>query len=137
MPYPTQSRPITQGRQRGGPRVRFSEVTPAVLRFSDGARTAGTLQLVSVTGGLMGLSQPVKPNSVVKVMFVAPTGSVFGTAKMLNPVSWALQPFRFVALHDDDQYRLRAAIQSCLEKAARENRQSRRDLMQIEKSRPW
>jgi hypothetical protein len=95
------------------------------------------LQLISVTGGLLGLSRPVKPDSVVRLMFVAPTGSVLGVAKMMSPVAWGLQPFRFVTLHDDDEARLKAAIQSSLEKAARDDQRSRRDHLQIEKSRPW
>jgi hypothetical protein len=70
-------------------------------------------------------------------MFVAPTGSVLGVAKMLTPVSWGLQPFCFVTLRDDDQSRLRAAIQKSLEKAAHDDQQNRRDHLQIEKSRPW
>lgn len=137
MPYVPQSKTPTGSHQRGGPRVKFPEVTPAVLRFSDGGRVPGNLQLVSVTGGLLGLSQPVRPHSLVKLLFVAPTGSVLSTAKMLNPVTWALQPFRFVSLCDDDYSKLQVAIQRCLEKAAREERQSRRDYLLIEKSRPW
>jgi hypothetical protein len=117
--------------------VQFAQTTPAVLRLSDGARVPGTLQLISVTGGLLGLSRPLKPDSVVKLMFVAPTGSVLGVARMLSPVSWGLQPFCFVTLRDDDQSRLNAAIQKSLEKAARDDHQSRRDALQIEKSRPW
>ncbi|HXZ33846.1 MAG TPA: hypothetical protein VEH30_16335 [Terriglobales bacterium] len=97
----------------------------------------GSLQLVSVTGGLLSLSQPVRAQSLVRLMFIAPTGSVLGTAKMLNPVNWSLQPFCFVGLCEDDYSKLKAAIQSSLEKAAREDRQSRRDYERIEKSRPW
>jgi hypothetical protein len=123
--------------RRAGPRVSFPELTPAVLRFADGERTNGTLKLVSVTGGLLGLSRPIMPNSVVKLMFVGPTGSVFGTAKMLNPVNWSLQPFCFTTLHDDDQYKLRTAIQCCVEKNAHEDQQARRDHLQIEKLRQW
>ena len=33
---------------------------------------------------------------------------------MLNPVSTTQQPFRFVALEEDDQRRLRAVVQSSL-----------------------
>ena len=137
MPDLTHSQTAERSHQRGGPRVRFSEVTPAVVRLSDGERVPGTLQLISVTGGLLGLSRPVTPESVIKLMFIAPTGSVLGVAKMLSPVAWGLQPFRFVTLRDDDQSKLKAAIQSCLEKTAHADRQSRRDHLQIEKSRPW
>jgi len=123
--------------RRAGPRVSFPEPTPAVLRFSDGERTTGTLKVVSVSGGLLGLSRPLMPNSLVKLMFVGPTGSVFGTAKMLNPVNWSLQPFCFTTLHHDDQYKLKTAIQRCVEKSTREDNQSRRDHMRIEKFRSW
>jgi len=137
MSYLPQLPAPSASHRRGGPRVQFSETTPAVLRLSDGERVPGTLQLISVTGGLLGLSRPLRPDSVVKLMFVAPTGSVLGVAKMLSPVSWGLQPFCFVTLRDDDQSRLKAAIRSSLEKAARDDQQSRRDALQIEKSRPW
>jgi len=123
--------------RRAGPRVSFPELTPAVLRFSDGERTTATLKLVSVTGGLLGLSRPVMPNSVVKLMFVGPTGSVFATAKMLNPMNWSLQPFCFTSLHDDDQYKLKTAIQRCVENNAHEDQQTRLDHLKIEKFRPW
>jgi hypothetical protein len=137
MPDLSQFEDSAPRRQRGGPRVRFSEITPAVVRLSDGGRVPGTLQLISVTGGLLGLSRPVRPDSEVRVMFIGPTGSVLGVARMLTPVAWNLQPFRFVTLRDDDRSKLKAAIQSCLEKAAQYDQQSRRDHLQIEKSRPW
>ena len=123
--------------RRGGPRVQFPEITPAVLRLSDGARVPGKLQLVSVTGGLLDLARPVTPDSLVKLMFVGPTGSVLGTAKMLTPVAWRVQPFRFIKLQTQDQTRLRAAIETALETTVRKDQQTRRDHQQIEKSRPW
>jgi uncharacterized protein YegL len=56
---------------------------------------------------------------------------------MLTPVAWRVQPFRFVRLQDQDQTRLRAAIESSLKTIARKDQQTRRDQQQIEKSRPW
>jgi hypothetical protein len=55
---------------------------------------------------------------------------VLAVAEMLSPVSWHLQPFKFVALHDDDQRRLQAVIQSSMD-------QNRRDHEQVERSRAW
>ena len=136
MPYLRHS-PMPPVQRRGGPRVQFPEITPAVLRLSDGARVPGKLQVVSITGGLLDLARPVTPDSLVKLMFVGPTGSVLGTAKMLTPIAWRVQPFRFVRLQDQDQIRLRAAIESSLETTARKDEQTRRDHRQIEKSRPW
>ncbi len=117
--------------------MQFAETTPAVLRLPDGERISGRLQVVSVTGGLLGLSRPLRPDSTVKLMFLVPKGSVLGVAKMLSPVTLGLQPFRFVALRDDDHWRLRAAIQSSLEQSARDDKRNRRDHEQIEKYRSW
>ena len=50
----------------------------------------------------------------IKLMFLTPMGPVLGSAEMLRPVSSALQPFRFVAIEESDQRRLRAVIQSFL-----------------------
>jgi hypothetical protein len=63
-------------------------------------------------------------------MFLTRKGSVLGAAEMLSPLSWSLQPFKFVRLHDDDEERLNAAIQSSLD-------QNRRGLAQVERFRAW
>jgi hypothetical protein len=73
------------------------------------------LQIISLTGGLLGLSRPLALGSQVKLMFVTRKGSVQGAAEVLCPVSRGLQPFKFVGLYDEDQRRLQAAIQSSLE----------------------
>jgi hypothetical protein len=90
----------------------LSDITPAVLRFEDGHRTQGQLEVISLTGGILSLAKPVVRQSRVKLMFVTPTGPVLGTAEMLTPVSWTQQPFRFVGLEGDDQRRLQDSIQS-------------------------
>lgn len=94
------------------PRLRLSDITPVVLRFSDGHRTPVELEVISLTGGLLRMPKPVDHGSRVSMMFLTRTGPVLGQAEMLNPVSWTEQPFRFVAIQSDDQRRLRAAIQS-------------------------
>jgi len=63
-------------------------------------------------------------------MFLTRSGSVLAVAEMLSPVSWSLQPFKFVKLYDDDELRLQAAIQSSLDR-------SRRALGQLERNRAW
>ena len=95
-------------------RVRPANLTPAVLRFRDGCRTQGKLEVISLTGGLLALSKPLAQGSRVKLMFLTHTGPVLGAAEMLSPVSWSQQPFRFVALEEDDQRRLRTEIQLSL-----------------------
>jgi hypothetical protein len=97
---------------RRAPRLNLSDNTPAVLRFEDGHRTQGQLEVISLTGGVLSLPKPVGREARVKLMFVTPTGPVLGTAEMLKPVSWTQQPFRFVGLEKDDQRRLQDSIQS-------------------------
>jgi hypothetical protein len=125
MPYLPQ-----QQAARRAARTSFAECTPAVLRCRDGRRVPGKLQIISLTGGLLSVPRPLDQGSQVKLMFLTRRGSVLGTAEMLSPISWGLQPFKFVGLHDDDQNRLQAAIQSSLD-------QNRRDHGQIEKGRAW
>jgi hypothetical protein len=96
------------------PRVQLSDFTPAVLRFNDGQRTAGMVQVLSLTGGLLSLSTPINQGSQVKLLFLTRTGPVLGAAEMLSPVTSTQQPFRFVSLPVDDCRRLGAAIQSSL-----------------------
>ncbi|MGB8116403.1 MAG: hypothetical protein WCF22_21675 [Candidatus Sulfotelmatobacter sp.] len=90
----------------------------------------GKLQVISVTGGLLNVPKPLHVGSHVRVMFLTRNGSVLGAAQMLSPLSWSLQPFKFVRLHDDDEERLKAAIQSSLD-------QNRHDLAQVERFRAW
>jgi len=107
------SLPQLYSRQRS-PRVHLSDAPPAVLRFQDGHRTSGKLQVVSLTGGLLVLPTPLDQGSQVKLMFLTQTGSVLGAAEMLNPVSDTQQPFRFVSLPSQDQRRLGTIIRSTL-----------------------
>ncbi len=62
-------------------------------------------------------------------MFLTAAGLVLGSAEMLSPISWGLQPFRFVALADDDEDRLKTVIQRSVE-------QKRTNHGQIERSGP-
>ena len=118
-------------------RVRFSETIPAVLRLADGNRTSGRLKVVSITGGLLSLSRPVRQGIIGRLMFLTAAGSVLGSAEMLTPISWELQPFKFVALPDDDHSRLQSAIKTSLATMRRENRDALRNADQLEKLRPW
>jgi hypothetical protein len=128
--------PQPQTRRRA-PRVRFPEITPAVLRFQDGRCVTGKLQTVSITGGLLRLQRTMAQGSVAKLMFLIRGGSVLGAAEMLSPVSWELQPFRFLTLYSDDQSRLQSAIQSLLEQSGREHKRSHRGREQMENYRAW
>lgn len=97
------------------PRVRPVDITPAVLRLADGRRHRGKLETISLTGGLLSMPNMLDRGSRIKLMFLTPTGPVLGSAEMLSPVSTTRQPFRFVALEEGDQRRLRAVVQSFLD----------------------
>jgi hypothetical protein len=101
--------------------LRLAELTPAVLRFQDGRRASGQLQVISVTGGLLSLHPPLDRGSQVRLMFLTDKGTVLGTAEMLNPVSFGQQPFRFLEMEESDSVRLRATIQSSLNQDAGSN----------------
>jgi hypothetical protein len=122
------------------PRAHLESNTPAVLRFPNGQRTWAKLQVVSLTGGLLSLPQPVVQGSQVKVMFLTAGGSVLGGAEMLRPVTGALQPFRFVSIAADDQRRLGTLIaeRSSPNKAEQEwIEKLRAASAQREEPRPW
>lgn len=91
-------------------RLQLADSIPIVLRRQDGHRIPGKLQCVSVTGGLVVPASLLPPGSMVRLIFVTPKGPVTGTAEMLRPVSWTEQPFRFAAIANADQHRLRAVI---------------------------
>lgn len=96
MPYFPPPPPV-----RRAPRTGFEETTPAVLRCQDGRRLRGKREVISLTGGLLWLSKPLNRGAQVKLMFLTRRGSVLGAAEMLSPVTWGLQPFKFVRLYDD------------------------------------
>lgn len=112
------------------PRTSFSETTPAVLRSSTSHRVRGKLLVISLTGGLLWVSKPLNLGSCAKLIFLTGKGSVLGGVEMLRPLSWTIQPFRFVKLYEDDEIRLQAAIQSSLQ-------QDPRSYVQPERYRAW
>ncbi|MGA7400500.1 MAG: PilZ domain-containing protein [Candidatus Sulfotelmatobacter sp.] len=125
MPYLPQPRAT-----RRAQRTSFAETTPVVLRCKDGRRVPGKLQVISLSGGLLCLPQPLDQGSQVKLMFLTRKGSVLGAAEMLSPISWGTQPFKFVKLYDDDERRLGAAIQLSVE-------QNRLQRVQMDNPRAW
>lgn len=99
-----------------------------MVRCKDGAQVLGKVTIISLTGGLLNLEKPLDRGSQVRLMFLTNKGSVFAAAEMLPALSWIQQPFKFTKIHDDDEKRLKAAIQVCLD-------QGRRDPGQMERSR--
>src|SRR5256885_16052156 len=107
MPHPPQAPP-----PRRATRVHLANPTPAVLRFQDGSRLAGNLQIISIAGGLLSLSQPLHPNTRASLMFLTDGGPVLGKAEMLSPLSRTQQAFRFIGLDQSNQRNLQLGIQS-------------------------
>jgi len=100
-----ESRPLSRP-----PRVRLPGHNPTVLRLTNGQNVGGSLQVVSLTGGLLSLTQPMIQGSQARMIFLTGTGPVLGGVEMLRPVAGKLQPFRFVSLASDDHRRLGALI---------------------------
>ena len=85
----------------------------------------------------MALPKPIRQGQIGKLMFLTSAGSVLGVAEMLTPLSWELQPFKFVGLPDDDHSRLQSAINRSLKDSHREREEALRNAGQLEKIRAW
>ena len=112
------------------PRLQCASATPAILRFQSGRRVRANLQVISVTGGLLNMPAPVDRGALLKLMFLTGAGTVLGTVEMLPSLTRSLQPFRFVTLDQDDEYRLRNVIQRSVD-------QNRQEQGAIIKDRTW
>jgi hypothetical protein len=92
------------------------QTTPALVKLSDGQRAKGRLQVVSETGGLLQLTSALSEGDFVEVAFQMQSRNVHGMAEMLSPLrsrpGSVFQPFRFVALGDDDHDLLRMSVES-------------------------
>jgi hypothetical protein len=100
---------------RRAARVQLGDSVLAAIRFEDGRRTKAKLQTISATGGLLRLTESLVQGEFVEVAFQTQAGPVHGMAEVLNPMrqtlDGVLQPFRFVALEDDDHRRLRTSLE--------------------------
>ena len=101
---------------RRAARVQLGGSVLAAIRFDDGQRSRGKLYSISTTGGLLKLAKALEQGDFVEIGFQTKVGAVIGMAEMLAPARKAtdgiLQPFRFIALGDDDHRNLRMAVQS-------------------------
>jgi hypothetical protein len=107
--------------QRRSPRIQVGGSIPALVMLEDGQRAKAKLQTISVTGGLLRLARSLTQGDFVEVAFHLQGGPVRGMAEMLTPVRAAsegsLQPFRFVALGDNDHRALRMAVDSVADRS--------------------
>jgi hypothetical protein len=99
---------------RRAARIQLGDTVLAAIRLEDGRRAKAQLQTISVTGGLLHLAQSIAQGDFVEVAFQTQAGPVHGMAEVLSPmrktIDGVLQPFRFVALEDDDHRRLRMTL---------------------------
>jgi hypothetical protein len=99
---------------RRAARVQLGDSVLAAIRLEDGRRTKAKLQTISTTGGLLQLPRSLGNGSFVELAFQTQSGPVHGMAEILTPArkttDGVLQPFRFVALEDDDNRRLRTSL---------------------------
>ena len=107
---------------RRAARVQLGDSVLAAIRLEDGRRTKAKLQTISVTGGLLRLSHCLGQGDFVEVAFQTQAGPVHGMAEVLGPTQkmsdGVLQPFRFVAIEEDDHRRLRTSLDHVVERNA-------------------
>jgi hypothetical protein len=101
-------------------RVKFGGSVLVTIRSEASGTVRAKLQVLSTTGGLFVLAKPLQPGDFVAVTFRTSQGAVRGMAEILQPTrkstSGCLQPFRFVALDDEDHAKLRRAMELQLDK---------------------
>ncbi|HWW16677.1 MAG TPA: hypothetical protein VN310_18600 [Candidatus Dormibacteraeota bacterium] len=99
---------------RRAARVQLGDSCLAAIRLEDGRHAKAKLQTISTTGGLLRLPRSLGQGDFVEVAFQTQSGPVHGMAEILSPMGktteGVLQPFRFVALEDDDHRRLRTSL---------------------------
>lgn len=105
---------------RRAPRVLLNGSIAAAVHAESGERARAKLQSLSINGGLLQLTSEMSAGDFIEIAFHTRSGSVHGMAEMLPPTrkfkSACLQPFRFIALGDDDHRKLRMALDSLLDR---------------------
>jgi len=111
--------PQTNANQRA-PRVHLNGSVAAAIHAEGGERMRAKLQLLSINGGLLHLQQELATGDFIEIAFHTRSGPIHGMAEMLPPTrkfqSACLQPFRFIALGDDDHRKLRMALESLIDR---------------------
>jgi hypothetical protein len=104
---------------RRAPRVRLNGSVAAAIHGEHGHARA-KLQSLSITGGVLQLQAELSAGDFVEIAFHTRSGPIRGMAEMLPATrklqSACVQPFRFIALGDDDHRKLRMALDSLLDR---------------------
>ena len=97
-------------------RVRLPGPVAIAIKTKGRQPVQARLHEVSLTGGLLVLSKAFELGDFVEVAFQTDHGVVRGMAELLSArsksKSGCLQPFRFVAMEDEDHLRLRMTLES-------------------------
>jgi len=105
---------------RRAPRLRLNGSVWAAVHAEGGQQARAKLQSISITGGLLQLARELSTGDFVEIAFHTRSGPIHGMAEMLQPMtkfqSACLQPFRFIALGDDDHRKLRMALDCALDR---------------------
>jgi hypothetical protein len=106
---------------RPATRLKLSgSVVVAVRLEGDSQPVRAKLHELSATGGLLILSKALEQGAFVEVAFQTSRGKVRGMAEVLSPrkesTLGCVQPFRFVALDDEDHTTLRTAMESLMDR---------------------
>jgi hypothetical protein len=111
MTYFPQPNPAQRAR-----RVRLPGSVVVEVRSKGSQPVRAKLHVLSVTGGLLVLSEALEQGDFVEVAFQTSYGAIRGMAELLparsKSKSGCLQPFRFVALEDEDHTRLLTTLES-------------------------
>jgi len=111
MPYAPQANPSTRAH-----RCRVGCSVVVAIRSEGSQPVRAKLHELSTTGGLLLLSKAIERGDFVELAFSTSKGTIHGMAEVLvarcQSASGCLQPFRFVALADEDHTRLRMALES-------------------------
>ncbi len=103
------------------PRIHLKGTVAAAIHSEGGQKARAKLQSISITGGLLQVPQELSAGDFVEIAFHTRSGPVHGMAEMLRPVrkfkSACLQPFRFIALGDDDHRKLRLALDTAMDQS--------------------
>jgi hypothetical protein len=91
-----------------------------VIKLNDGRSARAKLQSISETGGMLRLAGALEQGNLVEVAFQTESGAVKGMAEILQPTRKSkneiMQPFRFIALEDNDHLTLRNALDTRVDK---------------------
>jgi hypothetical protein len=106
--------------QNRAPRVQLGGAVLAAIQSDGGQRTRAKLQTISATGGVLQVLRAFEQGDFVEIAFQTRSGPVRGMAEMLvarRANQGCLQPFRFIALDDDDHQKLRMALDSVMDRS--------------------